>query len=1094
MSIRFLSSLLLLFTGINLCLSQNSSEDSNYVESGFKAPAIPKGFEIRKQTLLDISKKIENENSEEIISHAKKVSSEAMLARDTVNLLEAYKILSKVYHYKEDTKQRDHYEVLIQKLAVAYGLHMDNGLAVLSKSSYHIAAIYDELQLLEDLQGKFTFAAVSSPAFANKFTRNFSALPEVVYALRDDGNYEPPEIRFNQEAVYWVKLKVTGQSTQSGNYLFQVAQSWSGSWDKVDLYTQTVENSIEHFRFGLNLSPIEKDFKYNHNLFELALEKNEVKTLYLRLEGNRKGNSLFWRPNFMTLMLMDAEHFLENDGYYHIPDSIVHVHDVSQPRRLNHILHSLNFIDDPGERYNLDFVALNWEKLDPKFPYQLAARKRSVAQWARLRIINKAKSTGTHSFMLPEVWDDIEFYVPDSNDTYKKYITGSNIPDDEKAVPGLYNIVHVNAGYNDTLVMYIKFKINKLFPGSSTILNEFEVFHFDEYQLWRDHNKQYLPYYLMVGILLIQFLYYLINYLINKERTHLYLMVLCFGIFLYMFNHSNIFRQFPANQAIFSLGTSLGLIGLFKYTETFLGLRTIARWLRIFNNSVFCIMLASLLAMVGNVCYHYFFEQRAASDELERLHYVNLLVTLFVLITLLIQAIYVTIKRLRYARFFLFFYVLIVIPLFGDQILPSSWQPDQKIAVSYAILTLSFLGLMFITAFRLKHLRKDQADKEKAQASERAKHQFLANMSHEIRTPMNAIKGMTDILIRRNPKDDQREYLNSIKQSSDSLLIIVNDILDISKIEAGKIELVHEPFSLIDLVDHVHTLMQFKAEEKGLELRKDIPADQIYVKGDATRLRQILINLIGNAIKFTENGLVTTTLKYKKNEDILNLHFTVSDTGIGIDKDHLEKIFNSFEQAYSDTSRKFGGTGLGLSISRKLVELQNGKIWVESEKGKGSEFHFTIPYETAEITEQDTKAESPDNPVAAQLKGIRILLVEDNQYNIIVAQEELEDAIEDARVEVAVNGAIAVEKLKSQAFDVILMDVQMPVMNGYEATKAIRVLDNEKARIPIIAMTANVLKEEVDLCFQAGMDDYIWKPFDTNELIQKIYSLKSKMS
>ena len=385
-----------------------------------------------------------------------------------------------------------------------------------------------------------------------------------------------------------------------------------------------------------------------------------------------------------------------------------------------------------------------------------------------------------------------------------------------------------------------------------------------------------------------------------------------------------------------------------------------------------------------------------------------------------------------------------------------------------------------------------EAEKEKAEASEKAKHQFLANMSHEIRTPMNAIKGMTDILIRRNPNEDQKEYLDGIKQSSDSLLVIINDILDISKIEAGKVELENEPFSVNELVNNVHTIMQFKAEEKGLELLKDIPVENLTVQGDATRLRQILINLIGNAIKFTEKGLVTTTIKSDKVDDKLNLHFTVSDTGIGIDDDHADKIFKSFEQAYSDTSRKFGGTGLGLSISKKLVELQNGKIWVESEKGKGSRFHFTIAYVMAAEKIENAKAETTNTNITAALKGINILLVEDNQFNAVVAQEELEDAIEEVKVELAENGAIAVEKLRSSHFDIILMDVQMPTMNGYEATKAIRALDNEKANTPIIAMTANVLKEEVELCQQAGMNDFIGKPFDTGELIQKIYTLTNK--
>ncbi|MCF1421860.1 tetratricopeptide repeat-containing hybrid sensor histidine kinase/response regulator [Mangrovimonas futianensis] len=412
-------------------------------------------------------------------------------------------------------------------------------------------------------------------------------------------------------------------------------------------------------------------------------------------------------------------------------------------------------------------------------------------------------------------------------------------------------------------------------------------------------------------------------------------------------------------------------------------------------------------------------------------------------------------------------------------------------------LTLFIIGLYY----RLKFIRRTEAElkqkneiieaeKEKAQASERAKHQFLANMSHEIRTPMNAIKGMTDILLRRRPRKDQTEYLDGIKQSSDSLLVIVNDILDISKIEAGKIELESEPFSINDVVNNVQTIMQFKAEEKGLQLKTILPQQEIMVKGDDTRLKQILINLIGNAIKFTEKGMVTATVTSKEENDTLNLQFTVSDTGIGIDQDRIEKIFKSFEQAYSDTSRKFGGTGLGLSISKKLVELHKGKIWVESNKGKGSAFHFTIPYEVAEVVSvQKEPVTTSDNKISEALKGTKVLLVEDNQFNAVVAGEELEDAIEHVTVDLAENGAIAVEKVKLSHYDVILMDVQMPVMNGYEATQAIRQFDNNKSKIPIIAMTANVLKEEVDKCFEMGMDDFIGKPFDTKELIEKIYKL-----
>jgi len=511
------------------------------------------------------------------------------------------------------------------------------------------------------------------------------------------------------------------------------------------------------------------------------------------------------------------------------------------------------------------------------------------------------------------------------------------------------------------------------------------------------------------------------------------------------------------------------------------------------NSFVFILLLIVLLTQFGVLSYQYLFEPAIVSDEEPVIGKISNYFTLFVVIILLIQAIYAAIKRVKYANLFLLFYILSI----GSQLIPSYpgvWKfgYDHVTSFSYVLLTLSTLGLMLVTAYRLKQLREDQAEKEKAQASERAKHQFLANMSHEIRTPMNAIKGMTDILLRRNPKEDQKEYLEGIKQSSDSLLVIINDILDISKIEAGKVELEQEPFSVHELVDNVHTIMQFKAEEKGLELRKDLPKDAIHVKGDATRLRQILINLLGNAIKFTEKGLVTTTLSSEQTGNKVHLHFIVSDTGIGIDADRMDRIFKSFEQAYSDTSRKFGGTGLGLSISKMLIELHGGKIWVESEKGKGSRFHFTLPYAIAETAVQEPHTEFSNANVADELKGIRILLVEDNQFNAVVAQEELEDAIEGVTLVLAENGLIAVEKLKSSDFDVILMDVQMPTMNGFEATKAIRNFGNEKANTPIIAMTANVLKEEVDFCYQAGMNDFIGKPFDTNELLQKIYNLKNK--
>lgn len=385
-----------------------------------------------------------------------------------------------------------------------------------------------------------------------------------------------------------------------------------------------------------------------------------------------------------------------------------------------------------------------------------------------------------------------------------------------------------------------------------------------------------------------------------------------------------------------------------------------------------------------------------------------------------------------------------------------------------------------------------EIEKQKAQTSEKAKHQFLANMSHEIRTPMNAIKGMTDILLRRAPKQDQLDYLSAIKESSNSLLVIINDILDLSKIEAGKIDIERIPFNLLKVIDNVNNIIRFKAEEKGLQLQFEIennfPRSLI---GDPTRLHQILINLLGNAIKFTDKGVISLTLNYDQAADsrFVLAQFCVSDTGVGIGQDRIDKIFESFEQAYSDTTRKFGGTGLGLSISKKLVELQNGEIWVESNKNKGSQFYFSIPYEISQesITEVKEAANVAKND--EHLEGLKILLVEDNEFNAIVASEELQDALKNINIDIVENGLIAIEKAKLTQYDIILMDVQMPVMNGYEATRTIRSLKSPSSKIPIIAMTANVLKEEVNRCYEAGMNDFIGKPFDVDELVNKISQL-----
>ncbi len=419
-------------------------------------------------------------------------------------------------------------------------------------------------------------------------------------------------------------------------------------------------------------------------------------------------------------------------------------------------------------------------------------------------------------------------------------------------------------------------------------------------------------------------------------------------------------------------------------------------------------------------------------------------------------------------------------------------QQKLSIAIGIGLLLISFLALVIFN--RLKVTRQQKAiieeQKKKVEQSEKYKEQFLANMSHEIRTPMHAISGMVKILERNEHPPSQDVFLHAMKTSSDNLVVILNDVLDLSKIEAGKLDIESIPTSPVAVIENVTQILKFKAEEKGLQLNYQIDEEvPELIMGDPTRLNQILINLAGNAIKFTEKGNVNILLR-KEND---RLKFIVKDTGIGIPKEKVEKIFGAFEQAKDSTTRSYGGTGLGLSISKQLVELQNGKIWAESEEGQGSTFFIELPLVIAasNAINEGIITEDKLKKMTTSLEGIRVLLAEDNPFNQMIAQDDLSFFIKNIKIDVVENGALAVEKFKTGNYDLILMDVQMPVMNGFEATRKIREIEKSEGKetaIPIIAMTASLLKSEVDNCYNSGMNNYIPKPYKSEELIAPIFS------
>lgn len=386
--------------------------------------------------------------------------------------------------------------------------------------------------------------------------------------------------------------------------------------------------------------------------------------------------------------------------------------------------------------------------------------------------------------------------------------------------------------------------------------------------------------------------------------------------------------------------------------------------------------------------------------------------------------------------------------------------------------------------------------KELAERSAEMKEKFLANVSHEMRTPMNAILGLTNILLKTGLDDEQENYLSSIRESSQHLLGIINDILEISSLKEGKINLEENEINLYNLINNMVNIIDYKVKEKDLTLNVNIePNVDKHIIGDGLRLQQILTNLAGNAVKFTESGFINIDVrKTKETDEKVFLEFSVTDSGIGIPSDKIEVIFETFTRVFDPKVKTFGGTGLGLAITKQLIQLHGGSIRVESELNKGSSFICEIPFTKVMEKEQTVEIVEEETYTLDLGRDIQILLVEDHKLNQMVARKTLEKEFSNVIVTIADNGQIAVDKLRDNDYDLILMDIQMPVMDGYEATKYIREqMPSDKANTTIFAMTAHAHMAQDEKFKEYGMDDCVLKPFEPKQLFSKIaYYINNK--
>lgn len=1043
------------------------------------------------------------------ISFQKKLIEQASQVQDTFFLRNAYARLSSLYLTQGDTLTAQKWRQQQREMAIAYGWIIDHPyFSLLAYYNMHYTDIRNSLSILKEQKDRLTIEEVTSEDFSDRWTAN---------------TYTETDI--DSESVFWVKLKVKNVEDEHKQQLFSVCCGIR-SWEQIDLFISDKEEDWIHQRIGLDLAA-DRPLKDAFNVFYVDVPPRDERTVILRLANPNSAYPL----RFVGLRAIRSDSLSELEGYRSLR---VWPSKTYMGYHYQGIKRSLEIVVDTFGGYDLPKVKKVWDQQSRYNDWE-SFQEGEYTYWVKLRLLGSAGQAGLLLFRIediPHFWREANIYIPDKQGNYQQLKSGHQRWSHNKTIADPDNLFQVSLTDKDTIDVFLQLK-----PwGNNPTGNHFSLQEIQPNFFWTQKTSEYYPWGILSGMILLQALFFLVLFLVVREHLHLYYFAFLAGLFAcFLLSPNPWLPQFPdkIQLIIVLVGTTLSIWSFLKYEEVFLN---VSRHIPKLSKYVKMLTWSLLLTGASMVISIILFYSNSNTDLIDLNNPLALIWFLVVFSTLTLILV-INVQSLRrgvpMARYFLATNVILILStlsisffilldLVGDwlniEFEQISQQENFSFLLSLIFITGLLLALILLAAgigLRTNQLKKEketalqqqltgeQAVNKRLRQVDQLKDQFLANTSHELRTPLNGIIGLSESLLERVDKQEQQQDLNMIISSGKRLASLVNDILDFSRLRNQEIQLRLKPVDLRVLVDVVIRINQPLIRNKDLLLENTISPGLPSVLADEDRLQQILFNLIGNAIKFTESGRVWISAEEKEGQMVIS----VADTGIGIPENKQNTIFQAFEQADGSIQRQFAGTGLGLSISKRLCEQHGGQMWVESEVGQGATFFFTLPISSEKISALDTNSQLThrtfkphevqrekqlgvtkkfDDTINSPFRGNEpcILVVDDEPIN----QQVLKNHLSGLNIQLiqAMNGEEAIEAIeKNTHFDLILLDVMMPRMSGYEVCSKIR----EKylpSELPIIMITAKNQLQDIVQGLSLGANDYLPKPFQKEELLARI--------